>query len=396
MTSQRKRLPVSTTWRSCSSPLGRSLIFTFSHINEMKVIQHSAETLQTALVSDRQDLAKLYRKYTKEERRLLEEGFLQGQGSLFQPITVHSDSDWIPAHPEERQDFESFYRDHYRKTPTASHNTIYIQTIGSFGEAGVQTDQYVEWLRQYCQAFFYGLSVKLLPAVTVAETGCSFRVNSSSHNLQILTGDLLRFLGNRKPKDAFCIVGITMIDLYPKDSWNFVFGQASLSMGMGVFSFARYDDNFYSRNYAGRLKKRLQPKQGDYSVFDGYYTPPISSTLLLRSCKTMTHEIGHMFGIRHCQWLSCVMQGSNHLEESDRRPLDFCPICLRKLQVSVGFKIAERYKALLHWMEEDQRSIYRPDEASASQSALSCSKPTEAFHASTLWLHRCLDVLEKT
>ncbi|XP_069373987.1 archaemetzincin-2 isoform X2 [Paralichthys olivaceus] len=366
MTSQRKRLPVSTTWRSCSSPLGRSLIFTFSHINEMKVIQHSAETLQTALVSDRQDLAKLYRKYTKEERCLLEEGFLQGQGSLFQPIAVHSDSDWIPAHPEECQDFESFYRDHYRKTPTASHNTIYIQTIGSFGEAGVQTDQYVEWLRQYCQAFFYGLSVKLLPAVTVAETGCSFRVNSNSHNLQILTGDLLRFLGNRKPKDAFCIVGITMIDLYPKDSWNFVFGQASLSMGMGVFSFARYEDNFYSRNYAGRLKKRLQPKQGDYSVFDGYYTPPISSTLLLRSCKTMTHEIGHMFGIRHCQWLSCVMQGSNHLEESDRRPLDFCPICLRKLQVSVGFKIAERYKmpgctgknmnySVFQWLWKQQR-----------------------------------------
>lgn len=44
-------------------------------------------------------------------------------------------------------------------------------------------------------------------------------------------GDLLQFLRNRTPKDAFCIVGITMIDLYPKDSWNFVFGQASLSMG---------------------------------------------------------------------------------------------------------------------------------------------------------------------
>lgn len=170
--------------------------------------------------------------------------------------------------------------------------------------------------------------------------------------------------------------------------------------GMGVFSFARYDDNFYSRSYAGRLKKRLQPKQGDYSVFDGYYTPPITSTLLLRSCKVsykhappltqfwyyellsglakgplllwillittlntavfcvcyqnslmlnisfqvMTHEIGHMFGIKHCQWLNCVMQGSNHLEESDRRPLDFCPICLRKIQVAIGFNLAERYK----------------------------------------------------
>lgn len=134
---------------------------------------------------------------------------------------------------------------------------------GSFGDEGLQTDQYVEWLRDYCQAFFCGLSVKLLPAVSVSETGCSFRVNSSSHNLQILTGnsdiflypsfasrcqcfpfrhdlfvvslwnkgDLLRYLGKRKPKDAFCIVGITMIDLYPKDSWNFVFGQASLSDG---------------------------------------------------------------------------------------------------------------------------------------------------------------------
>ncbi|CAG04423.1 unnamed protein product, partial [Tetraodon nigroviridis] len=135
-----------------------------------------------------------------------------------------------------------------------------------------------------------------------------------------------------------------MIDLYPRESWNFVFGQASLSKGMGVFSFARYDDDFYSKTYAGKLKKSLHPKQGDYSLFDGYYTPPITSTLLLRSCKTLTHEIGHIFGLKHCQWLNCVMQGSNHLEESDRRPLDLCPICLRKLQTVVGFHIGERYK----------------------------------------------------
>ncbi|XP_028991206.1 archaemetzincin-2 isoform X2 [Betta splendens] len=352
----------------------------------MEVIQRSADELQTALVSKRQDLVKLYSKYTNEEKRFLEEGLHPGPSHIFQAITVLSDSDWIPAHPEKSQDFESFYRDPNRMTPNANHNTIYIQPIGSIGVAGFQTDQYVEWLRGYCQAFFYGLSVKLLPTVSVADTGCAFRVNSNSHNLQILTGDLLQFLGKQKPEDAFCIVGITMIDLYPKDSWNFVFGQASLNRGIGVFSFARYDDNFYSRNYAGRLQTQLQPKPGHYSVFDGYYTPPITSTLLLRSCKTMTHEIGHMFGIKHCQWLSCVMQGSNHLEESDRRPLDFCPICLRKLQVSINFKIAERYKALLHWMEEDQ---------SPAAACSSVPKPTEAFQTSKLWLYRCLDVLLK-
>ncbi|KAF3704589.1 Archaemetzincin-2 [Channa argus] len=198
------------------------------------MIQHSVEILQTALVSNHQDLVEGYSKYTEEERHLLEEGLHPGPTQLFQYIAVHSDSDWIPAHPEKPQDFESFYKDSYRKIPSASHNTIYIQTIGSFGDAGVNKDRYVEWLREYCQAFFYGLSVKLLPAVSVAETGCTFRVNTNSHNLQILTGDLLRFLGHRKPKDAFCIVGITMIDLYPKESWNFVFGEASLNRDLRI------------------------------------------------------------------------------------------------------------------------------------------------------------------
>ncbi|XP_038633279.1 arylsulfatase G-like isoform X5 [Scyliorhinus canicula] len=59
---------------------------------------------------------------------------------------------------------------------------------------------------------------------------------------------------------------------------------------------------------------------------------------------TLTHEIGHIFGMHHCQWLQCVMQGSNHLEESDRRPIDLCPICLRKLQCAINFDIKERYK----------------------------------------------------
>ncbi|XP_057681802.1 arylsulfatase G-like isoform X2 [Corythoichthys intestinalis] len=352
----------------------------------MKVINHSTDTLKTALISNCKDLADIYKQYTKEERHFFEEGLHPGKpGSLFQAITVHSDSDWITSHPEEPQDFETFYRDPHRKTPSANCSTIYIQTIGSFGDAGPQTEQYLEWLREYCQAFFYGLPVRWLPAVTVAQTGCSFRINHGSQNLQLLTGDLLQFLWNRKPKDAFCIVGITMIDLFPEESWNFVFGQASLNRGIGVFSFARYDDNFYSKSYAGRLKNQRPPKQGDYSAFDGHYTPPITSTLLLRSCKTMTHEIGHMFGIRHCQWLSCVMQGSNHLAESDRRPLDLCPICLHKLQISVGFKIAERYKALLQWMEEEPKPTPKKS---------TFVIPTEAFHMDKLWLRRCQDILE--
>ncbi|XP_053540970.1 archaemetzincin-2 isoform X3 [Ictalurus punctatus] len=304
----------------------------------MQCLEHPVEKLRSVLLSTRKDLIEAYEQYSREEKCFLDAGLLPGS-LLFTAITVHSDSDWISAHPEAPQDFQSFYSNPYRSTPDTGHKTIYIQTIGSFGDGAGITEQYVEWLREYCEAFYNGLTVKLLPAVTVAASSCTFRVNSNTNNLQ-------------------------------------------LHAGMGVFSFARYDDDFYKRSYAGRLKKAIKLKPGDYSVFQGYYTPPISSILLLRSCKTLTHEIGHIFGIKHCQWLQCVMQGSNHLEESDRRPLDLCPICLRKLQCAIRFKIADRYKALLQWIDNG-----------TGNSDQQSGKPTLAFQDFRQWLIKCLSIL---
>ena len=53
-----------------------------------------------------------------------------------------------------------------------------------------------------------------------------------------------------------------------------------------------------------------------------------------------------MFGIEHCIWYLCLMNGSNHLAESDARPLHFCPVDLHKLQWSIGFDVVERYQRL--------------------------------------------------
>ena len=47
------------------------------------------------------------------------------------------------------------------------------------------------------------------------------------------------------------------------------------------------------------------------------------------------------------------MNGSNHLAESDRRPLHLCPVCLRKLQSSIGFDVVERYRELEHVTRAD-------------------------------------------
>ncbi|XP_073463208.1 archaemetzincin-2-like isoform X5 [Aquarana catesbeiana] len=357
-----------------------------SRDQEMQVVSHSSDTLRGALISGDPKLQDLYDRFSTAEKKLLNEAF-NPHNALFRPITVCSPSDWIPSHPEPAETFQEFYRKSERRIPSPQRRTIYVQTIGQFGDSDRHTQEYIAWLTGYCQAFFHGLPVKVQGPISISQTGCRFRVNDSTHNLQIHAGDLLRYLKTIKPPDAFCIVGATMIDLYPQDSWNFVFGMASLTEGGGVFSFTRYDDDFYSSGYKGRLKGK-RPAKGDYSVFNGYYTPPITSALLLRSCKTLTHEIGHMFGLRHCKWLQCVMQGSNHLEESDRRPLDLCPICLRKLHSAIGFPMAGRYKALLRWMEDDGRES--DSEAPGKKEIL---KPLQSFQEHREWIRTCLDIL---
>jgi archaemetzincin len=53
-----------------------------------------------------------------------------------------------------------------------------------------------------------------------------------------------------------------------------------------------------------------------------------------------------MFGLQHCIYFRCLLNGSNHLGESDDRPPHLCPVCLRKLQHAVGFDIPARYEQL--------------------------------------------------
>lgn len=56
------------------------------------------------------------------------------------------------------------------------------------------------------------------------------------------------------------------------------------------------------------------------------------------------HELCRLLGLGSCRWLRCVMQGALSLDEALRRPPDLCPVCLRKLQHVLGFKLLDRYK----------------------------------------------------
>lgn len=72
---------------------------------------------------------------------------------------------------------------------------------------------------------------------------------------------------------------------------------------------------------------------------------------LLRTLKTASHETGHMFSLLHCTTHECGMCGSNHQEESDRRPLWFCPECEAKICWAARLDPVVRFRSLAAFCE---------------------------------------------
>jgi archaemetzincin len=263
-------------------------------------------------------------------------------GGDFEPIPIPKPGDWLAVHRETGQTFDEFVKSKSNR-PDKRRSKIYLQPLGEFGfpqSGGPPKGQIslVEKLREYASIYF-AMQVEILPCLTLNGSTITTRINPHTRNRQILTGDVLVLLKKNLPADAFCVLAITMDDLYPDPSWNFVFGQASLRERVGVYSFARYDPAFYGYE-----------RGKDYEQI-----------LLRRSCKVLVHETSHMFGLTHCIYFKCVMNGSNHLQESDSRPLHLCPVCLRKAQYSfcsiqqdgarTRFDVVDRYRNLFRFYQ---------------------------------------------
>ena len=244
-----------------------------------------------------------------------------GELRAFQPgpfthaLPKPESGDWLAMQREEGQTFEQF-TEAERQVPNVERRVIYLQPIGEF-EPGRAVE--LERLREFTVAFFE-LPVVINPPIS------SDQFESRDHpdfGRQLRSGDVLERLIPMLPANAFCMLGVTMEDLYPEDDWNFVFGMAALVERTGVFSFARYSPG-----------KDTEPSESQTKL------------MTLRAFKILAHEIGHMFGIKHCTAYLCGMNGSNSLTETDRAPLGYCPVCLRKLQSSVGFDVVERDERL--------------------------------------------------
>lgn len=151
--------------------------------------------------------------------------------------------------------------------------------------------------------FYYQVQVKLLSIMDITKNkSIKTRSQEDVSRRQYHAGDLLNYLEKIRPKDAFCLVGFLISDIYPKEEWNFVFGLADSTKRVGVFSFARYHESFF--------QNKIFP--------DEKIDNP--DLVAFRACKVMCHELGHLFNMRHCIYYSCLMNGSNSLEEASTKP----------------------------------------------------------------------------
>ncbi len=86
---------------------------------------------------------------------------------------------------------------------------------------------------------------------------------------------------------------------------NFVFGLAGEKCAM--VSLARLDPRFYGEGDGEILKKRM--------------------------ITEVVHELGHTFGLLHCDNPHCVMSFSNSIVGVDRKSPEFCEKCKEKLEI---------------------------------------------------------------
>lgn len=105
--------------------------------------------------------------------------------------------------------------------------------------------------------------------------------------------------------DAWRVLGIAAADLFVP-VLTFVFGEAQIGGRCAVVS-------------AHRLREEI------------YGLPPDGGLLRDRLLKEAVHELGHTFGLRHCEDWTCAMHSSHTVEALDLKTARLCEHCQTRL-----------------------------------------------------------------
>ena len=233
--------------------------------------------------------------------------------------------------------------------------------------------------------------------------------------------DLLDVAEAMLPTDAYALLFIVNHDMYEDEDDDFCCGRAFGGSRIAVVSTARYDPSLdktqrVDRQHAwpashcaefvrglsgadakvaasrkvsetGHPSSIREQDQGAVSEAVKAYLRPSSkfnarTAYLFRVARTASHEIGHCFGMDHCVYYACVMQGTCSLPEDNRQPPYLCPVCEAKL----GHAIAQGNVATVaRWQKARHEAMLKL-----------CAELGGTFTAYVAWMRGILEALRET
>ena len=172
---------------------------------------------------------------------------------------------------------------------------IYLQKIGGIEKSILLT------LKKRLKKVFKGFHIKFkVYRGVLLLTEAEYHPEKKQYESEPILNKIVSHL---KEKHYFRGLGIMKEDVYSEDK-NFVFGSAykpRSNKRVAFVSIMRLSEEFYSRPENREL---------------------INNRLL----KEAIHELGHTFGLNHCE-NRCVMRFSKDLAEANKKPAEYCDKC---------------------------------------------------------------------